>query len=379
MARDVEFESERFERRRNARRFWLPAVVLLAMIAIAVTVALLTRSDRGGSYVGENTPYPFTWTEEKDGSITFEIDRNAADGYLWVISDASAEIVVMEADGTASKPNESNDPTILTVQPDKKQTKDKLRLVLKPESVGRAMFTLSLLNESDPMDRIAELSVLAETRNDGGKLNAYLISAGGKVYQGTVEGEGTNYAYIAQMNEYDNLVLTVISKIPAPEVEEEEPVSVSEEAEAEEPEEEEETEPPEETTETEPTEEIEEAPGEEMLYFGYTLEEFMELPYEVREELFAEQQAIEDAREAEEATDEEQPKGWECVSDNEDVAEVLDIVYGAEGVTAYLLTGELPGKATVKMTDPDSGTEVTLVCEVDANGDFLITSHSINQ
>ena len=79
------------------------------------------------------------------------------------------------------------------------------------------------------------------------------------------------------------------------------------------------------------------------------------------------------------AADEQEPEGWRCVSDNEDVTEVRDIVYASESVSAYLLPGGQPGSATVKMTDPDSGTEITLICEVDANGDFRVTSHSITQ
>lgn len=383
MARKVEFESERWEKRKNARRYWVPAVVLLAMIIVAVVVALLTRSDRGGTFIGENTPYPYTWTEEKDGTVTFELDTTDSEGYQWVITDASDEVVVLEADGNEAKPNESGEPTILTVQADKKQPENKLRLVLRPESDGRAVFTLSLLNETAPDERIAEFSVLTEIRSNGKKLNAYLISAGGRVYQGTVGGEGTNYDYIAQMNEYGNCVLTVISKLPVQEAEVEAEEQTPENGEEDNyipTEEEERAEgiiPIDELAER--MEETDEEPEEEILYFGYTLEEFMSLPLEVRDELFAEQQAIEDALEAEEAAADPQPKGWECVSDNEAVVEVLDLVYTAEGNVAYLMPGEEPGSATVRMTSPDSTVEVTLVCEVDANGDFHIKSHSIRE
>ena len=355
--KEIVFSSERMERRRNARRYWIPAVTLVVMIGAAAAVALLTRSDRGGTYAGEGTPFSYSWTEEKNGCVTLELDRSGVDGYLWVVSDASAEVVVREADGTEARPNESGEPTVLTVEPDKKQPKDKLRLVMKPESAGRAMFTMSLLNESDPTDRIGELSVLAETRNDGGKLNVYLISAGGKKHQGVIRGEGTEYAYVAQMNEYDNFVLTVVNKLAALEENE---LEADEETEL---------------TEDQGGEE------EEVLFYGYTEEEFMALPDEERIALLEKEQARLDALEAEEDAAEEQqePEGWRCVSDNEDVTEVLDIVYASESVSAYLLPGGQPGSATVKMTDPDSGTEITLICEVDANGDFRVTSHSINQ
>ena len=358
--KEVVFSSERMERRQNARPYWIAALVLLAMIGAAVAVALLTRSDRGGTYAGEGTPFSYSWTEEKNGSVTLELDRSGVDGYLWVVSDASSEVVVREADGTEAKPNESGEPTILTVEPDKKQSKDKLRLVMKPESVGRAMFTMSLLNESDPTDRVGELSVLAETRNDGGKLNVYLISAGGKTHQGRIRGEGTEYAYVAQMDEYGNFVLTIADKLAA--LEEAEP----------------------ETEEvTEPTdEEIGMMEDEqEELFYGYTEDEFMALSDEERYALLEKEGARLDALEEEEAEAEEQQEtvGWQCVSDSDGVVEVLDVAYIEGGVSAYLLPGKQPGSATVKMTDIESGTEITLVCEVDENGDFHVASHKINQ
>ena len=58
---------------------------------------------------------------------------------------------------------------------------------------------------------------------------------------------------------------------------------------------------------------------------------------------------------------------------------VLSVIYGGKSSSAYLQPGSAEGAATVRLTAAASGVEVTLSCEVDANGDFCILSHGISR
>lgn len=392
-SKELTFSSERMEQRRNARRYWIPAVTLVVMIGVAAAIALLMRSDRGGTFTGDNTLYPYTWTEEKSGAVTLEIDRSGAEGYQWIVGSAGAGVALEGADASA----EGAEPVVVSMRSDEKQPAGKTRFVLTPASAGRAVFTLDLQNETDPMEHIYELSVLMEVREGGGKLNAFLISAGGKAVQGVIYGEGSDFVYTAFLNEGGNLVLSVTGdRFIIEEEPEAEPTEVPESEQLTGDGVEEDEEPPEEVESLyyghtmaeyevmseeerakileEGRKEAEEQPEEEMDYFGYTLEEFMALPEEVREAMLEEEFA---KQRAQEQAEQQEPVGWHCVSDNDGVAEVLDMTYDAEGVYAILLPGEEQGSATVRMHDYDTGAEITLLCEVDGNGDFLITSHSV--
>lgn len=371
MAKKVEFASERMERRRNARWYWMSAAALVLMIAIAVAVALRPRSERGGTFTGEQTAYPYAWTEEKDGSVTLELDRSGEEGFVWTVVDADESVTILEADGATAREAGESTLEILTVQPAKKQPADKLRIVLTPKAAGRATFTMGLLNASDPSQCSYEMTVLTEVIQEGRQLNAFLLSAGGKAFQLAVSGEGADFAYGIDRNEYGNVVVTVTDKNYVEPVEEDDSEKRAAQS----------------ALVTDESGDGEEPSDElpEISYFGYTWDEYIALPAEERDALIEayraelKEQGLLDEPDLQPPPEEQQQtKGWQCVSDNEEVVQSLGVIYEGASSSAYLLPTKTAGEATVRLTHGGSGAEITLVCEVDEDGDFHIVSHSIN-
>jgi hypothetical protein len=69
--------------------------------------------------------------------------------------------------------------------------------------------------------------------------------------------------------------------------------------------------------------------------------------------------------------------GWQCVCDDEAVAEVLGVIGDEETTVAYLRPGTTPGTARVRMADSVSGTEFTAELELSEDGSIRFLSHSI--
>ena len=190
MAKDVVFESERFEKRQNVKRILIPAAVIIVLIAAAVAVALIVRGGRGKPRTGgEDTAYPYIWTENKNGSVTLEIDRASAPGFVWAESGAN---------------------NLLTVAAEQDETNGKTRFILTPLESGRAVLLLTLHREKDESDRIFELAVLAEVADTGKQLKMRLLSFGGKPLFGVVRGgEDTICPYFIRVDEDGDLMIAV--------------------------------------------------------------------------------------------------------------------------------------------------------------------------
>jgi len=197
MAEKFVFDSERYEKNQTIKRYLLPAVVLLALILIAVVLALVFRSRYIKSYTGgADTPYPYAWTEGKNGVITLKIDRSAAPDCLW----------------TAAGP----DP-LMDVAETQDAEEQKTQFTLTPQGAGRAVLTFSLLRSGDETDCIYELSILAEVSENGRTLSSRLISFSGKALPGVVRGGAdTDYPYLLRTDEDGDLCITVICNAPAP-------------------------------------------------------------------------------------------------------------------------------------------------------------------
>ena len=88
MAKDVIFESERYMQRQEAKRKWMPIICIAAILLAVVVIALIIRSTRGTVNTGgEDTPYPYSWSVDRKGVLTLEIDKSAAEGYSWALTD----------------------------------------------------------------------------------------------------------------------------------------------------------------------------------------------------------------------------------------------------------------------------------------------------
>ena len=189
MAKDVVFESERYEKRQSAKRFLFPAIGILAVAVIAVAVTLLLRSRTTVISGGEDTPYPYTWTVNKNGTATLELDHSASPDYAWKLLSVSPA---------------------LSVQPEGDHQENKTSFTLTPESEGRMMAAFVLERGDDELDRAYELSFLVEAESAKGRLNASPVSAAGKPLQGVVRGGGESaFPYTILTDADGDLAVTV--------------------------------------------------------------------------------------------------------------------------------------------------------------------------
>ena len=155
MAKDIIFDSERYEKRETVKRYLIPAAVLVGLIVVAVVAALLLRGSRSKPVTGgEDTPYPYTWAAGKNGSVILAVDRTAAPGYLWL-------------------------PAAETRQLDISVTQDaqqgKTQFILTPQEAGRCVLEFRLQREDDPEDCIYQLSALSNTDFDGKNMTTSLL------------------------------------------------------------------------------------------------------------------------------------------------------------------------------------------------------------
>ena len=194
MAKDVVFESERYEKRQSAKRFLFPAIGILAVAVIAVAVTLLLRSRTTVISGGEDTPYPYTWTVNKNGTATLELDHAASPDYDWRPRSASPEMSVLSGG-------------------DRQQ--NKTSFTLKPEREGRMTVVFVLQRGDDELDRVYELYFLVEAESAKDRLNASPVSVAGKPLQGVIRGGAeSEFPYSIRTDEDGDLAITV--RMPGP-------------------------------------------------------------------------------------------------------------------------------------------------------------------
>ena len=153
MAKDLVFESERYEKHRRLRLILLPIVFLAAVLILAALAALLIGYFRGQSHTGgENLAYPYTWRAGRNGVVTLELDHATVPDDIWQYEETSG---VLDVTGG-------------------KQTKTVTRFTLTPTATGRALSVFRLTeNGSD----VYELSVLTETQSvDGAMQTLFALS-----------------------------------------------------------------------------------------------------------------------------------------------------------------------------------------------------------
>ena len=201
MAKNVVFESERFEKQQRIRRYALPAAVIVGAIVIAVVAALIFRGGRGKPVTGgEDTAYPYTWATNKNGSVTLMVDRSAAPGYIWT---ASGDVPQMEIAAKQDVPE------------------GKTQFTLTPKEAGRYVLEFRLLREKDPDDCIFEWTVLSDASFDGKTMRASLLSVSGHRLTGVVRGgEDTLCPYQIRQDEDGDLMVVIMDMEPVPEEEE---------------------------------------------------------------------------------------------------------------------------------------------------------------
>ena len=168
MAGEVVFESERYAARRRRNRWLIPLIGILGVFALTIALVLILDGGKAKVYTGgEDTPYPYTWTVNKKGDATLEIDCSAAPGYVW---------------------RAENEPDGMTVAAAKKEKESKSTFTLTPMGAGRTLLSFALQGSDDPDDRIYEMDFLTETVEGKKGLQANPLSVSGHPLQGVVRG-----------------------------------------------------------------------------------------------------------------------------------------------------------------------------------------------
>lgn len=161
---------------------------LLAIIAVTAAVTLLMR-DRGGKRFNvDDVPYPYSWAEQANGSVTLTLETGDAANGVWSLG--------------------STDGGTLDIRVGKTQG-GKTSVTLKPETEGREMMVFSLASGEE---RLAELSLTVMVGRESGEdsgLSAAITAHRERAFQGTVHGgEDTGHPFTVRGSD-DGLTIFV--------------------------------------------------------------------------------------------------------------------------------------------------------------------------
>ena len=337
MAKDVVFESEKYMKRQEAKRKWIPILCIAAVLLLVVVIALIIRGSRGVVYSGgEDTPYPYSWSVNRKGELTLNIA--SPEGYTWKTSDV--------------------DYRGLDLARPEKQAEGASTFTITPLAPGRYVSVFSLVNREDAEDAIYEWRFLMDSAETGegdassaGPLS--ILSGSGMERAGkTRSGEEDALPYTIQTDGDGNLILEIVN--PAAGTYQEAsytPVAadrdegdvVSEQTQGEEDGAQAPTapQPLESTVISDPAE----------------IEELVGMPYD---EWVAMMQAEAEANAAETTY---YDTNWTASSDNENAAVPAGIFYTGEMAIATFNAGETDGTANVLVTNNILGLEIHAAVE----------------
>ena len=193
---DVIFDSERVakreEKKKGLKRLLIPLGILVLLIIIVVVVALIVKANkvvpiRGG----ENTPYPYSWYIQKDGSISFSIDHSAFEGHSWRFK-------------------ESDNSSVLSIEKDEKQkSKSATSFTLKPLETGRALQTFELYPDANDSAVICELMLFTEVTEQEEGFKTEFLGASVKQAAAQETGGDNDFSYTIT-SENSRIILKVL-------------------------------------------------------------------------------------------------------------------------------------------------------------------------
>lgn len=193
MSEELIFDSERQEMRAARKRWLLPCLVLAGILVLAVAVALIIRAGRSEIHSGgQDTDYPFTWTQKSDGDVELTVPHEDAPDCRWSLKNGEASLPALQITREGSKDGKAG--TVFT---------------LHPEAAGRCLFTL-VLGGAEENARLYETTFLAEVSETEGRLSVALLNASGVRFQTELSGgDGGENSYRIYSDAQGNLVLTV--------------------------------------------------------------------------------------------------------------------------------------------------------------------------
>ena len=171
------------------RRILIMIVIVLAL-AIVALLLLPGGAQRDLSFQGgEDTPYPYEWTEKQDGSILLSLCRQVPEGFAWRVAQE-------DTDAAAVSREEDAEGSVFRVQP--------LR-------AGDVLLRFVLADESFPEDCCCELLLTAELRAEDEELKAAV--SGNRMILTELAlrgGEGFDCPYRIQTDEEDRLAVFLL-------------------------------------------------------------------------------------------------------------------------------------------------------------------------
>ena len=212
MADELLFDSERQEKKTQRRKWLFPAIALAAVLLIAVVVALILRGKNKTEIhkLGEDSPYPFTWQLNADGSILLELPHENAPAYRWVLTNGET----LNALDAVREEKESNNTTRFTLTA-REEGRNLLELSLRRQS-GEAPAEPSdgekVPEQSREADSLYQLTLLTEFVREDGKLKGAVLNFSGLRRQTELTG-GAGSANPYRIYARDGKRLTVAVKI----------------------------------------------------------------------------------------------------------------------------------------------------------------------
>ena len=135
------------------KRRILILVVIVLLIAIALLLFLPGRGRKEKRFQGgEDTPYPYEWTEKKDGSILFSLCAHVPEGCVWRTEQDENETALVKRD----------------------EKEDHL-FRLQPRKDGDVLLRFTLADKTFPEDRCCELLLTVEVRSEKKSVNATVV------------------------------------------------------------------------------------------------------------------------------------------------------------------------------------------------------------
>ena len=148
----------------NKKALIITGAVLVVIIAIAAAAALIMGGRGGARFGRSDVPYPYSWVEEENGTITLTMETGGAGNGAWSVGSTEGEAVEIAAGKTRG---------------------GKTEMKLTPAAVGREAITFTLMSGED---RLAELNFTVAVSSAENSLAATAVSQRERAFQATVRG-----------------------------------------------------------------------------------------------------------------------------------------------------------------------------------------------
>ena len=169
----------------NKRAGLITAAAFLSILLLIAAAVLLLHGRGGRSVRNDAVPYPYQWTEKRNGSVALTLDGGAVKEGLWATDVPGGDVVSV----TLSETRHGRATAMLT-----------------PASEGRAELSFTLTNGDR---RLAELRLAVETSEKEGRRAVTVIDHSERAGQETVSGGKEEHPYTAYTDGDGCLVLHI--------------------------------------------------------------------------------------------------------------------------------------------------------------------------